>query len=176
MLKFGILVFQIDALQGLIMANSEESITEINLIPLKGVNQLLFGATMLEAEALFGPPSDIETLDEIPEYKSIVWHYWQKGFSLFFDDNERNTFSCVEVDGHHAKLWGKNPFTLNEKQLLALFAEKGFTEIDAEDQAWGERRVSVDDATVDMYFDKGQLTSISCAIAPHIPNELMLPN
>ena len=148
----------------------------IDLIPLKGVNQLYFGATMLDAEAEFGKPADVETLDELPEYKSIVWHYWGRGVSLFFDDNERNTFSCVEVDGKHATLWGHKPFEMNEKSLLKLFADHGYTEVDTEDQPWGERRVSVDDATVDMYFDKGVLMSISCAIAPHIPNELMLPN
>lgn len=148
----------------------------LEIKPRQGLSQLRFGVTMAETEKYFGKPDAIEKIDEIKEYKSIVWHYWKQGFSLFFDDRMKNTFSCVELDEGNALLWGQEIFKMSEKKIVKFFKEKNFTEVDIEDHEWGEKRVSFDDALVDLYFEKGSLKSVNYC-APHdLQNILLLPN
>jgi hypothetical protein len=150
------------------------SILEIK--PKQGLSKLNFGATMVEAEKYFGKPEAVENIDDIEDYKSIVWHYWQQGFSLFFDDSHHNTFSCVELDESDCVLWGEPIFKLNEKKIIELFNDNNFTDIDAEDHEWGEKRISFDDAVVDLYFEKGKLMSVNYC-APHSDKKVLIfPN
>lgn len=131
--------------------------------PGEGINALTFGATMVEAEKYFGKPSTIEKIDDIEEFRSIVWHYWELGFSLFFDDNSQNFLSCIEVDNRNAILWDTNLFMLNEAEILRFFKQKGFTPTDMETQQWGEKRISFDELLIDLYFEKDNLLTINCS-------------
>ncbi len=144
--------------------------------PKQGLSGLCFGSTMTEAERYFGKPEAVEHIDELEEYKSIVWHYWEKGFSLFFDDSFQNTFSCVELNDERTLLWDQKIFKMNEKQIVSLFKERGYVEIDQEEHEWGERRVSLDDAKVDLYFENEMLMSVNYCIPPAFENILILPN
>lgn len=148
----------------------------LELKPMQGLNMLHFGATMVEAERYFGKPDSIENIDELEDYKSIVWHYIERGFSLFFDDRNHNTFSCVEVDDDKSILWGKPVFKLSEKEIKNMFRDKNFVKIDLEDHEWGERRISFDDAMVDLYFEKEQLVSFNFCVPRKVNELLIFPN
>lgn len=151
-------------------------VATLEIIPRKGLNKLRFGATMLEAEKYFGKPEAIEHINDIEDYKSIVWHYWQFGFSLFFDENLQSTFSCVEVDKVDTLLWKQPVFKMNERSIVKLFKENNYTQLDIEEHEWGERRVSFDDALVDLYFEKGKLISINHCAPSESKKILILPN
>jgi hypothetical protein len=148
----------------------------LEIKPKQGLSKLRFGATMVETEVYFGKPDAIEHIDDIEEYKSTVWHYWTKGFSLFFDDAFQNKFSCVELDDEHSLLWDQGVFKMKEKEIIKLFRERGFTEIDMEEHEWGERRVSLDDAMVDLYFENEILMSVNYCVHRDYENILILPN
>lgn len=148
----------------------------LEIKPRQGLSGLPFGATMTEAEKYFGKPESIENIDDIEEYKSTVWHYWDKGFSLFFDDRQQKTFSCVELDEQKSLLWNKPVFAMDEVEIIKLFKSKGFKEIDMEDHEWGEKRISFDDAIVDLYFEKESLISVNYCIPHNAKNVLMFPN
>jgi len=135
---------------------------DIAIYLLKGLGELKFGETMKRAVSLFGEPDEKEDLfDELLNEKSTVCHYWDKGFSLFFKDNKEKTFTCAEVDSKGAMVDGKKVFTLNEKQVIDLFKSLGFSLTETEQHAWGEKRVSFDDAFADLYFENGKLVSIN---------------
>lgn len=135
---------------------------------LKGFCQLKFGAPATEALAFFGQPAETEELfDELLNEKSLVYHYWNKGFSLFFKDDELKTFTCAEVDDEEAVLFDKKIFELNEKQIADLFKENGYSLTETEQHAWGEKRLSFDDAFADLYFEKGKLISINFCISDY---------
>jgi hypothetical protein len=148
----------------------------LELIPRQGLCRLRFGASRTDARKYFGEPESIEHIDDIEEYKSIVWHYWEKGFSLFFDDSRQNTFSCVELDDARTILWNQEVFKLGERQIIKLFKDHGFVALDTEEHEWGEKRVSFDDAMVDLYFEGEVLTSVNCCIPGEIENVLLLSN
>ena len=57
--------------------------------PLKGFEDLCFGASKEEAEGLFVKPQETQNLTEdILSGHSLVCHYWDFGFSLFFNSKK----------------------------------------------------------------------------------------
>ncbi len=148
----------------------------LDIKPQKGLNSLLFGTGTRDAESCFGKPEETETLGDTPEERSLIWHFWEKGFSLFFDVKQGIKFTCVEIDHPETLLWGKKIFSFSEPELKALFILQGYKEIDMEDHDWGERRISFDDALMDFYFEKGRMISINYGITLEEEKILILPN
>ncbi|MCU0433327.1 MAG: hypothetical protein MUC87_07735 [Bacteroidia bacterium] len=131
----------------------------------EGFGGLKFGATVQEAEACFGVPDETDLFEGPDGSEAVVWHYLDYGFSLFFDREEREVFSTVELDAQtDPRLWGENLFSLNEKELKALFRQNGYTEIDEERHPWGEKRITFDEAHIDFYFENGRMVSINFGV------------
>lgn len=144
---------------------------------LKGFCNFNFGQIVTEAEALFGPAEESQTLeDDLLETSSYVLHYWTQGFSLFFDKNKGNTFTSVEVDNKETLLFKQKVFTMNEKALTELLKANGYKLTDTENHAWGEKRLSFDDAGLDCYFENGRLISINFGVANFGNNFSYFPN
>jgi hypothetical protein len=143
---------------------------------MKSFAGLSFGASQSEATRLFGKPEETENLQAIDGSESLVWHYWSRGFTIFFDKPDQGRFCCVEIDRSvKLRLWNEPVFDLDENSLKALFKKRGFKEIDEETHDWGEKRISFDDAMVDFYFEKGLLVSINFGVVvAEIP--AILPN
>lgn len=137
---------------------------------LKSFASLSFGASDEDALKLFGPAEEKEEMDSIDGSKSAVWHYWTKGFSLFFDGPKMNRFCCAEIDSSvDLKMWDIAIFSLNEPQLKQLFVQNGFKELDEERHEWGEKRITFDDAMADFYFENGIMVSVN--FSTMIPSE-----
>ena len=45
--------------------------------PEKGFSSLLFGSSMKDAEQIFGKPEEVVFIDDIDNYPTTVWHYWE---------------------------------------------------------------------------------------------------
>ena len=148
---------------------------EIHL--LKGFCSLKFGQKPSDAEAIFGAPEETQSLnDDILNTSSFVLHYWDLGFSLFFDVNKNNSLNIVEVDNHDTVLFGKQIFNLKEPELVELIKANGFKLSDTEKHEWGEKRLSFDDAGLDCYFENGKLTTLSFSAADSPENFQYFPN
>ena len=135
--------------------------SKLEIKPGIGLSALLFGASMNESEALFGKPEEIQLIDDIEEFKTTVWHYWENGFTLFFDEQNNQLFHCVEIDNSETILFGKIVFELKEKQIIELFKENKITEYESEQHEWGEKRLSFNQANIDFYFERNKLVSIN---------------
>lgn len=133
----------------------------MDIKPKIGLGNLLFGSTMTQVKATLGEPEETEHITEEEGFHTEVWHYWEAGVSVFFDEDDNKLFSCAEVDNEEALLWGKPVFEMTEGEIIYLFKQHGFAEYDAEDHPWGEKRVSFDDILVDLYFEKNKLVSIN---------------
>jgi hypothetical protein len=148
---------------------------QINL--LKGFCTLNFGVSSVDAELVFGKPEEMQVLeDPILETSCTVYHYWDSGFSLFFDNKNAMKFGSVEVDNKDTLLFGKKLFFLNEKQLTDLMKEHKYELSDTERQEWGEKRLSFDEAGLDCYFENGKLTSINFGVIDEPGTFEFLPN
>ncbi len=144
----------------------------------RAYGSLRFGASPVDAEKIFGAPEEIEDVEGIAELPTLVWHYWNQGFSLFFDRESGERFSCVEFEvREETTLFDVPVFGMKEAELKQLFRQQGFKELDEENQDWGEKRISFDDAHTDCYFERGKLVSINSGV--HLQVEtvpLILPN
>jgi hypothetical protein len=149
----------------------------IEIKPLKGMSTLDFGCTTGDAKKIFGEPDETETLkDDVLNADSLVYHYWDKGFSLFFNKQANLKLTCIEIDSPEAKLWGEAVFHFNEEQVTELFKENGYDVTETEEHEWGERRVSFDEALMDLYFENGQLVSINFGLFPDEESYYYFPN
>ncbi|HET6244259.1 MAG: hypothetical protein H0V01_15895 [Bacteroidetes bacterium] len=135
---------------------------EIN--PMKGLGELNFGISTEEVVQIMGEPEEVEEMEPESEIRTLIWHYWSNGISLFFDEENDLKLTSIEVDNNMVTLWGQMIFNLKEKEIIELFKSKGFKEIDIEEQEWGEKRISFDDAMVDLYYEEGELNSINYGV------------
>lgn len=136
-------------------------VERLEIVPGKGLYSLLFGASIAEVENQLGKPNEIAFLDDIEEHKSTVWHYWETGFSLFFDENNEHKLSSVEIDNTESEMWGQKIFRLTETQILELFKSKGIIQHELEKEEWGETRITFDELNIDFYFENHKLVSIN---------------
>jgi hypothetical protein len=149
--------------------------TPLDACLLKSFASLPFGSSDDDALKLFGKPEETEELESIDGSKSAVWHYWTKGFTLFFDGPKTDRFCCAEIDSSvDLKMWDIPVFSLNEPQLKALFVQNGFKELDEEIHEWGEKRITFDDAMADFYFENGIMVSVN--FSTMIPSESEINN
>jgi hypothetical protein len=140
---------------------NKASTFKLEIKPKIGLGNLLFGSTMQQVKGTIGEPEETEEITEEEGFHTEVWHYWEAGLSVFFDEDDNKLFSCAEVDNEDATLWGKRIFDMAEAEIVSLFREHGFPDYEAEDHPWGERRVSFDEILVDLYFEKKKLVSIN---------------
>ena len=137
---------------------------KLELKPLEGINDIKFGLNEKTILEYFGEPEEKEELDPIEDYITVLWHYWDIGVTVFFDKRKELVFTSIEVDNVDAELWGHRIFDMGEEELKKIFTSKGYSDIDIEITENNEKRVSFDDAMVDLYFEEGQLTGISYGI------------
>lgn len=138
---------------------------DFHLFPLKGFNNLSFGCSAKDFIAVFGEPEETEELhDEVFNDHATVYHYWNLGFSAFFTKSPFEILSSIEIDSENAVIFGVKVFSLNEKQLIELFKENNYTLSETEKHDWGEKRLSFDEAGVDLYIANNKLSSINYGI------------
>jgi hypothetical protein len=136
---------------------------EIHL--LKGFCTVDFGAAIDTVTQTFGEPQEIQTLKEdLLGNNSVVYHYWDHGYSLFFDVNNNSAFCSVETDNRECLLYEMRLFSLREKEVIELMKENGFGHTDTEMHEWGEKRISFDAAGLDCYFENNRLVSVNFGV------------
>ncbi len=139
----------------------------IEIRPLEGMPPLKFGATTEAVARLLGDPPQTELLDEDDEFftPTLIWHYPDHGISLFFEGDEHQLTS-VESDNQDTLLFGQKVFSLTRQQLEELLAANSFHDVEQETEAWGEERMSFNDALIDFYFESEKLSTVDWGIIP----------
>jgi len=147
------------------------------ILLLKGFCSLSFGDSKENVIKKFGEPEEIQNLtDDILNNNSLVYHYWEYGFSLFFDTNKNQAFCNVEIDNKETLLFGIKIFSLKEKEIIALMLENGYELSDSEMHQWGEKRISFDSAGLDCYFENNRLVSVNFGVLETDTNFYYFPN
>lgn len=72
--------------------------------------------------------------------------------------------SCFETDNRETVLFGKKIFDMDEKQIIDLMKNEGLTQIDQEEEEWGEKRISFDEGLIDFYFQDGKLVTVNWGV------------
>ncbi|KAF5047127.1 hypothetical protein DSECCO2_463620 [anaerobic digester metagenome] len=139
---------------------------KMEILLLEGLNELKFGDTPQTVENTLGKPLEIENLgDEADEdLDTILWNYDKEGLTVFFEGKNNHVLSCFETDNEEVTLFGKKIFGLNEQEITALMKENGLSQIDSDEEEWGERRVSFDEGLIDFYFQDGKLVTVNWGV------------
>lgn len=138
----------------------------MEILLLEGLNELKFGDTPETVENTLGKPLEVENLgDEADEdLDTILWNYDKEGLTVFFEGKNNHVLSCFETDNEEVTLFGKKIFGLNEQEITALMKENGLSQIDSDEEEWGERRVSFDEGLIDFYFQDGKLVTVNWGV------------
>lgn len=132
---------------------------EHNIILLKGLGFLHFNIPVEEAVALLGQADEVENTENAADEPTTILRYNDLGFTLFFE-GENPTLACIDTSNEETSLFGEKVFDLNERQIVQLLVHNNYTEQDADEEDWGERRISFPEGNVDFYFYEGRLASI----------------
>lgn len=132
----------------------------------KGLNEVPFGATAEETSKYFGDPTEIEVLEKDLEEDpdTELWYYDDQSFSLFFEGDPDLVLTSIEINNQEATLFGKKIFGMSEDQIIALMKDNGFNEMYTEDEEWGEKLLSFEDALIDFYFEDEKLVTVNWSI------------
>ena len=136
----------------------------LQIVLKKGMGDIIFGCTPELVRAEIGEPEDVEELENPMDghVDSIVWNYPDAGLNFFFDaDNGEPALSTIETDNLEAVLFNSRIFNITRDNIINLMIENGFTEMEEDDETWGEHRVTFEDAQVDFYFADQELTLVS---------------
>ncbi len=134
----------------------------LEIFPKVGLNVLKFGTSTEQALHIFGEPEEQEDIcNDLMQTKSLVFHYWEKGISLFFNSNSQLHFTCAEIDHPNTILFGQRIFELSKDEIIHLFAKNNYNLSETEEHEWGEVRLSFDDALIDLYFENELLRSVN---------------
>ena len=106
-------------------------------------------------------PGDLglDPIDNAADEPTTVLRYTDLGLTLFFE-GENPTLACIDTANSDATLFGEQVFELNERKIVELMVRNNYAEQDADQEDWGERRISFPQANIDFYFDQGELVSI----------------
>ncbi len=136
----------------------------IQIILKKGMGDIHFGCTPEVVRALLGDPDEVEELESAVDgvVESIVWNYPDAGLNFFFEaSNGEPTLSTIESDNLETVVFNAKIFNLTRDSIINLMKENGYTDMDEDDETWGEHRITFDDAQIDFYFDDQELTLVS---------------
>ena len=125
----------------------------------EGLGNLRFQMPVEEIVQLLGTADEVENIDNAAEEPTTVLHYNDLGITLFCE-GENPTLACIDVDNEECTLFGKEVFDMDERDIVKLMVSNNYTEQDADEEDWGERRISFPEGNLDFYFDGGELVSI----------------
>jgi hypothetical protein len=131
-------------------------LTNFEIIPNKGLGDLLFGTDIESFVNKYGEPEEVQNIDDDEELNTTILHYWKDGFSAFFVGLSTPILAGIEIDHHDAVLFNKKILGMSEKELIGFMKENGFTNYESE-QEETDKRFSYDVGMMDFYFREGKL-------------------
>lgn len=125
----------------------------------KGLGNILFGMPVEEVVSLMGNADEVECVDNAADETTTILHYEEGALTLFFE-GENPTLECIDLSIEDATLFGENVFDLSEKEIVQLMVKNNYFEQDADEEAWGERRISFGEGNIDFFFEDDELLAV----------------
>jgi hypothetical protein len=144
----------------------------LDIIPMKGFGEINFGDTSEKVIALFGQPEDVDNIEDVDGFNTVVLFYYELGITVFFEGREKSVVACIETENPESIMYGKTVFDMTEEDIIALMTDKGFEVAEIEMETTGERRVSYDDAMIDFFFLDGDLVFINWGVLVNEKGEI----
>ena len=141
----------------------------------EGLNELKFGLTMDAVKKMLGNPDETEKVSE-DEGNTEIWYYDEDGITVFFGEEEGWRCICVETDNEEAEIFGKKIIDIKGAQIEELFSENGYNDFETEVEAWGEKRMSINDAVIDFYLEDDEIVAVNWGVDYNEEDEPIWPS
>jgi hypothetical protein len=135
----------------------------LEILPLKGFGELAFGQTIDTTVQQLGTAEEIDEMDGEDGMNTVILHYWSLGMSIFFEGVERSVISCFETDNTDSVLFGQKIFEKDQKDILKIMKDNGFSNVEKEMEE-GETRLTFEDGLIDFFFLKEELVAVSWGV------------
>ena len=130
------------------------------LIKIKeGLGDIKFDMTIDEVTDLMGKADGVETIDNAVDEMTTLLHYCDGALTLFFEGDEP-VLQCIDISADDTTLFNKKIFDCGEKEIVQLMVDNGYFEQDADQEDWGERRISFNEGNIDFFFEEDELIAI----------------
>ena len=135
-------------------------VSSYEIIPKKGLGELKFGMDMEKIVSALGEPQEIDNFEGDEELNAVLLHYWDKGFSVFFEGVTRQVVAGIETDYPDATLFGEKVIGMTESEVVDLMKKNGFPDFDKETEE-GDTRLSYEEQMVDFYLRDGKVAFVN---------------
>jgi len=144
----------------------------LEIVPKKGFGEIQFGDTSEKVITFLGQPEDVENIEDVDGFNTVVLYYYEQGITIFFEGREKSVVACIETENPEAVMYGKTLFDMTEQDIIALMTEKGYEVAEMELETSGERRISYDDAMIDFFFLDGDLIVVNWGVLVNEKGEI----
>ena len=135
----------------------------LDIKPKLGLGEIKFGDYTKRVMELVGDPGSVEEISTDDEIKTTVLSF-SDGITIFLEGILDPVVSHFDIYNKEAKLFGYQVFDMTEQEIVQLMNDNGYTEVEKEDEEWGETRLTFDDALMDFYFIEGDLVAVNWGI------------
>lgn len=132
---------------------------ELSIRIKEGLGDIRYDMPVDDIYKLLGEASEVEHIENAADEPTIVLRYAELGITMFFE-GDGATLQCIDISNPDTLLFGEKAFTLTDKEVAKLMVTNKYLEQDIENEGWGEKRVTFNDANIDFYFEKGKMVSI----------------
>jgi hypothetical protein len=147
----------------------------LEITPKTGFGEIKFGDSSEKIITLLGQPEDVENIEDVDGFNTVVLYYYELGITIFLEGREKSVVACIETENPDAVMFGKTIFDMTENDIIALMKEKGYEVAEMEMETTGERRVSYDDAMIDFFFLDGDLIVVNWGVLVNEKGEIEEP-
>ena len=144
----------------------------LEIIPKQGLGEIHFGDISEKVISFLGEPEDVENIEDVDGFNTVVLFYYEPGITIFFEGREKSVVSCIETENPEAVMFGKTIFDMTEQDIIALMKENGYEVAEMELETTGERRISYDDAMIDFFFLDGDLVVVNWGVLVNEKGEI----
>ncbi|MBN1651739.1 MAG: hypothetical protein JW857_10445 [Bacteroidales bacterium] len=136
----------------------------LEIKPRVGLGNILFGEIPENLTKIMGKPETVEDVRTDDDLKTTILSFPEKGITVFLEGLIEPIVSNFDVDNKSATLFGVPIFEKSEAQVKQLMEENGYATFEDEEEEWGERRLTCEDALMDFYFVDGKLQAVNWGV------------
>jgi hypothetical protein len=125
----------------------------------KGLDDLPFGASQGDVEAVLGKAEETDEFDMRGE-KSVAWHYWNVGISVNFDEKQQYRLSSIDVAAPEVELFGEALIGKSREDVKKFLDQQDIGGSVDEVQ----RGLIYPDAYLSLWFNGGDLEEIQWGV------------
>jgi hypothetical protein len=128
--------------------------------PKKGFGDIKFGTEIEKIIENLGEPEDVDNFENDADINAVLLHYWQNGYSLFFQGDTKHVLAGIETDHPEAVLYGKKVIGISENDVVELMKANGHEDFDRETDE-DEVRLSYEEEMVDFYIKDNKVVFVN---------------